>query len=290
MPTPADGPQTPIGINHFGRLPLEDLLRRLPPLGYGAVDFGAAAGRLAGDRDALARIRRTSRELGLVPAGTHFRSFGFAFLAPGERRRAFLRESVEDVRVAAHLGARAIAFHLGNDLDLPPGGGDARLAEANAEVLRPAVRAAEEEGVALALENHCHGWGDRWEHLRAVAALLDSDAVGFTLDSGHAVVAGLRPEVMARAMGRRLVLTHLHDNDGTADQHRPAGRRGPNGALPGGGSIDWAALVGALRDAGYPERNAWVLEGGTQLPGDEVGPLLAAHIGAFAGVLCGAPP
>jgi hypothetical protein len=86
------------------------------------------------------------------------------------------------------------------------------------------------------------------------------------------------------------VLTHLHDNDGTADQHRPAGRRGPNGALPGGGSIDWAALVGALRDAGYPERNAWVLEGGTQLPGDEVGPLLAAHIGAFAGVLCGAPP
>ena len=79
----------------------------------------------------------------------------------------------------------------------------------------------------VALENHCHGWGDRWEHLRAEADLLHSERVGTTLDTGHAVVAGQRPEALARQMGR-LVLTHLHDNDGPADQHRPAGRAGPN--------------------------------------------------------------
>ena len=34
---------------------------------------------------------------------------------------------------------------------------------------------------------------------------------------------------------------HLHDNDGRSDLHLP----------PGAGTIDWAAVVLALKDAGY---------------------------------------
>src|SRR5581483_2887750 len=165
-----------------------------------------------------------------------------------------------------------------------PGVDDAALAAANAEALQPAVRVAEQEGVIVALENHCHGFGDRWEHLAAIADLLDSPATGFTLDSGHAVVAGQDPAALARRMGRRLALTHLHDNDGSADTHRPAGRSGPNGHQPGG-VVDWPALLAALQETGYPQRNVWMLEGGTQLPGDDVETLLATHLAAFQGLL-----
>lgn len=274
-------PGASIGINHFGKRALEEVLAQLPRHGYQAVDYSAAAGRLAADADALARIKRLTADLGLIPAATHFRSFGFAFLSPGERRETFLRDSVADVRAAAYLGARAIALHVGNDLATPPDVKDDALAAANAEALRPAVRVAEQENVGVALENHCHGWGDRWEHLEAVASLLNSPAVGFTLDTGHAVVAGQDPAALARRMGRRLLLTHLHDNHGDSDMHRPAGRCGPNGEDAGGGTVDWPALLAGLREVGYPERNVWMLEGGTQHPLDDVERLLAAHIAAF---------
>jgi len=274
----------PIGINHFGKWPLDDALRAIRRHGYEAVDYSAAAGRLAVVPDALAEVRRLTRDLGVIPAATHFRSFGFAFLRPGERRAAFLRESVEDVRAAAFLGAKAIAFHLGNDLASEPGMTDAGLAAANAEALEAAVRVAEQEGVGVALENHCHGFGDRWEHLEAVARCLNSPAAGFTLDSGHAVVAKQAPEQMARQMGQRLLLTHLHDNSGSSDVHRPAGRYGPNGEGEGG-VIDWPALIVALREVGYPQRNVWMLEGGQHLPGDDVEHLLAAHRVCFLRVL-----
>ncbi len=323
-----DGDGAIIGINHFGRWRLPEALRALARHGYRAVDYSAAAGRLAGDADALATVRRLTRDLGLRPAATHFRSFGFSFLAPAERYQAFCHQSVEDVRVAAYLGAPAIAFHLGNDLgggtdvaehdpsrtrELPqrqgsrwrhrfePVGGAVpavetagqagsrtlveALAAANAEALRPAVQVAEQEGVVVALENHCHGFGDRWEHLAAVADLLGSPAVGFTLDSGHAVVAGQDPARLARQMGLRLALTHLHDNDGTADTHRPAGRSGPNGEQAGGAVVDWPALIRALQEVRYPERNHWILEGGTQVPGDDVDRLLAAHLASFSALL-----
>ncbi len=273
-----------IGINLFGALPWMEVLRAMARLGYRAVDLSATAGRLSSDPDALSALRRLVRDLGLIPAATHFRSFGFAFLRPGERRDAFLRDSVADVRAAAFLGAPAIAFHAGNDLAGEPGIDDAALAAANAEVLQPAVRVAEQEGVIVALENHCHGFGDRWEHLAAIARLLSSPATGFTLDSGHAVVAGQDPAALARCMGPRLALTHLHDNDGMADTHRPAGRSGPNGHAAGG-VVDWSALLVALQETGYPQRNAWVLEGGTQLPGDDVETLLATHLAAFRALL-----
>jgi len=274
----------PLGINHFGKVPLLDWLREVKQAGYQAVDYSAAAGKMAGDEAALAAVRRFSQDLDLIPAATHFRSFGFGFLRPGEQRQAFLRESVEDVRAAGFLGVRAIAFHLGNNLSLGPGSTENSLAEANAEALRDAVHVAEEEGVSVALENHCHGYGDRWEHLEVVARLLDSPAVGFTLDTGHAVVAGQSPADLARRMGTRLMLTHLHDNDGAADQHRPAGRRGPNGESEGG-VIDWPALIAALREVDYPQRNVWMLEGGTQVPGDDVTQLLVAHRRAFIALL-----
>jgi sugar phosphate isomerase/epimerase len=278
-PTVAAGER--IGINCIGRRPVEESLRVIKELGYAGVDYSAGISRLAADGDALARIRNLTRDLGLIPAATHTRSFGTAFLAPGEAHDAFLRESVEDVRLAAFLGVRAVAFHVAKQPANQDPRSDGSIAAANAEVFRTAVEVAEQEGVYVALENHFRGFGERWEQLEMVASLLDSPAVGFTLDSGHAVVAGQDPAALARLMGARLHLTHLHDNHGTADTHRPAGRYGIDGGETGPAGIDWPSLIAALREIGYPERNVWMLEGGLQIPGDDADRLLATHIACF---------
>jgi sugar phosphate isomerase/epimerase len=86
-------------------------------------------------------------------------------------------------------------------------------------------------------------------------------------------------------MGQRLWLTHLHDNDGARDTHRPAGRAGANGSEDGPAAIEWAGLLAALREIGYPQRNVWMLEGGTQIPGDDPETLLGSHLAAFVGKL-----
>ncbi|MHB9144761.1 MAG: sugar phosphate isomerase/epimerase family protein [Symbiobacteriia bacterium] len=47
------------------------------------------------------------------------------------------------------------------------------------------------------------------------------DNVGFILDFGHSRVAGRTPEEYVRALGGRIWHTHLHQNDGLYDVHRP---------------------------------------------------------------------
>lgn len=57
------------------------------------------------------------------------------------------------------------------------------------------------------------------------------------LDTGHANVNGWDIARAVRDLGGKLVGTHIHDNDGTADSHQPVGS----------GSIDWAAYFAAVK-------------------------------------------
>lgn len=260
-----------IGINLFGRLDPLDGVRRIAEAGYDAIDY-SAIGRLAAPGSLLAAaLRDLSAELGLRPAALHYRSFGFDFLGSADARLRFQATSQEDVRLCAELGAPAIAFHLGNDLPAS----DAQLAAANAEALAPAVQLAGDLGVGIALENHCHGWGDRYAHLAMVTDALATTHVGFCCDSGHAAVAGIDAPELIAAMGPRLQLVHLHSNDGQRDTHRPAGD----------GVVDWPPLLAALEQVDYT--GTLLLEGGLHLPGDDVETLLAAHLRGYRAALAG---
>ena len=68
---------------------------------------------------------------------------------------------------------------------------------------------------------------------------LGPDDLGFCYDSGHALVSGQADLVVRYA--ERLLATHLHDNDGTADQHRLAGE----------GRADWPMILGAIKRSAY---------------------------------------
>ncbi|MDD4889050.1 MAG: sugar phosphate isomerase/epimerase [Phycisphaerae bacterium] len=63
--------------------------------------------------------------------------------------------------------------------------------------------------------------------------------LGFCYDSGHAVLSN-QQYLLAKYIDRLLV-THLHDNDGTKDQHR----------MPGEGKADWPMIVRTLKGSSY---------------------------------------
>lgn len=93
-------------------------------------------------------------------------------------------------------------------------------------------------GVRIALENG--GSPQSWDSLMQVFAEYEDDFVGLCYDSGH---GNLMPDGLDRleAVADRLISLHLHDNDGTADQHR----------LPFMGNVHWARLMSIIARSSY---------------------------------------
>lgn len=132
----------------------------------------------------------------------------------------------------AELGCRTYVVHLG----VSPHDGKR---EAAWERVRKAVDVlgarAEALGVALALENGMQGYLASNDDLLSFVAEYDHPAVGICYDSGHAhIMEGAA--VVLEALSPYVVTAHLHDNDGTSDQH----------LVPGQGTVDWRPVTEAL--------------------------------------------
>lgn len=67
------------------------------------------------------------------------------------------------------------------------------------------------------------------------------DEVKVCLDVGHANVLGVNLYDTVTMLGDRLIALHLHDNDGTGDQHR----------LPFSGTADWDGFCRGLAEIGF---------------------------------------
>ena len=91
-------------------------------------------------------------------------------------------------------------------------------------------------GVMLSLENHPHG---TWEFLERFFERYPANYVGLTYDSGHGHISKEHSLAKLEKNLDRLCAVHLHDNDGTADQHQP----------PFYGTLDWPRLARLLAKA-----------------------------------------
>lgn len=99
------------------------------------------------------------------------------------------------------------------------------------------IDAAEEAGVAMALENMLPNHaGCEIRHILEVVDGIDSPALGICFDSGHAHVCGNMVECM-EAFGGRMISIHMQDNDGTRDMH----------LQPPYGTTDWTAFAETLK-------------------------------------------
>lgn len=142
------------------------------------------------------------------------------------------RNSVERVKstldAASEAGAGAVVVHGGSVPHRYPEWVHEKSRENAREALAECAEYAQFVGVPLCLENQPIDEGKQRYTTTPddLAAMIDSvDApsqyLSVTLDVGHAKVNGHDWSEFVERFGHRIGVCHLHDNDGTADQHEP---------------------------------------------------------------------
>jgi len=107
--------------------------------------------------------------------------------------------------------------------------------------LRRMIDKAEQLEVNIAVENQCAP--EKNERAMEILEMFDSPRFGMCYDSGHGNTfksIGTGKE-MLRRFGHKLMALHLHDNDGSGDQH----------LLPFDGTVDWPSLMRQVEALGY---------------------------------------
>ncbi|HXH05740.1 MAG TPA: sugar phosphate isomerase/epimerase family protein [Vicinamibacterales bacterium] len=165
------------------------------------------------------------------------RTYSLAAADPGRRAEA-VRETLAALALARRVPARVLVVHLG-----VPAGQTAPAPDtldAARRSLEEIGRAAAEAGVRVALEVIPNALSTP----AALVRLLEEDPplehAGICLDFGHAFLLGGVADAIEEA-GGHLISTHVHDNDGRADDHR----------VPFEGGIDWAEALMAVQKVGY---------------------------------------
>jgi sugar phosphate isomerase/epimerase len=143
-------------------------------------------------------------------------------------RRATVRAVTRSLDLAAAVDAGGVVVHGGSVTPRYPDRVNRREREAAVASLRECASHAREVGVPLCLENS----RDKPDERRTtatpdrLAALLDDvdaapEHLRVTLDVGHAKATGVDYRAFVDRFGDRIHVAHLHDNDGTGDDHDP---------------------------------------------------------------------
>jgi sugar phosphate isomerase/epimerase len=207
---------------------VEEFMRYVTDLGLGHVEFKREY--LAGhpetpDPDQVAEL---AERYGVsVTYHAPFRDWN-----AGSYDETVRRDSIERVKRtlddAAEAGAEAVVVHGGSVPTRYPEWVHGQAKENARRSLAECAEYAQLVGVPLCLENQpIDEEKRRYTTTPAdLAAMLDSVDVdprylGITLDVGHAKVNGEDWQEFVERFGDRISVCHLHDNDGSADQHEP---------------------------------------------------------------------
>ncbi len=140
---------------------------------------------------------------------------------------------IDAIELASVIDADKVIVHASDFVN----GDRSRRMERAKGVLREMGVIAAESGIVLALENLPPGYlGHTPEEIISLLDRTDRGTMGVCFDSGHANLSGHFME-FAGALLPIAVTMHLHDNDGTDDQH----------AFPGTGNIDWHGFAHTYR-------------------------------------------
>jgi sugar phosphate isomerase/epimerase len=116
-----------------------------------------------------------------------------------------------------------LAFHVSQSKGEQP----VAPTEEGLKVVEELVKFAEDCDVKIAVENTMAP-----TFLDFVLSQIESPHLGFCYDTSHDFLYSPEPGLLIERWGKRLLMTHLADNDGVLDRHW----------LPGAGIIDWEVV------------------------------------------------
>ena len=153
-----------------------------------------------------------------------------------ERMRGVSVVSITEMaEYAADLGLSTITFHPGLYSMAVPDMRERSIAYAK-ESIRVLERVAEEYGVVMAVENMPSLPFMLGHTAQEMAELVEGTDMPICFDIGHANTVGDIDGII-ELLGDRIANVHIHDNDGTADQHRTIGD----------GNVDFDTVLRGLR-------------------------------------------
>ncbi|MDR3085882.1 MAG: sugar phosphate isomerase/epimerase, partial [Christensenellaceae bacterium] len=236
----------------------EEALCRIRTVGFDAADFdffqygrGERKNPLLLPEEGFlayfARLHELCEGMRLVIGQTHA---PFPLYRGDGQDEARLNLQRRAIWASAILGAPCMAAHPAKPKDYDPGTMREGALELNFRLFSGLIPCLEEHGVVLALEN-LFSYDENGEVREAPGSLpgelnrlvdaLNEQSPRFAacLDTGHALIMGVKPQEFALKLGKRLRIIHAQDNDGRHDQH----------LLPGLGRIDWKKFLKALKQA-----------------------------------------
>lgn len=150
-------------------------------------------------------------------------------------REASVMEIINMVEYAVNLNIRTITYHPGNYSFIVPDS-KGRSVECARRSIRALDRISEEYGVVMAIENMPSIKNMMGQTAEEMVELVEGSNMPVCFDVGHANTVG-QIDAMIDLLGDRFVNMHVHDNDGTWDQHMTIGD----------GNIDLGSVLKRLR-------------------------------------------
>jgi len=138
------------------------------------------------------------------------------------------------IAMTAGLGSDAIVLHIPYS-DGPDSQAWFDLVCRSLDELEPVCTRA---GVRIAIENLLKS--ESWPQINELIARYSPGFLGLCYDSGHGNYCPGSLDNLEQLKNRLLAL-HLHDNDGSGDQHK----------IPFNGSVDWQRLAGIIAVSSY---------------------------------------
>lgn len=241
--------------NAFTRFSLQKALEGIAAAGFEGVEILADAPHLwpdAADAKAVTAIRRRLEQLNLHVSNVNANcSFGYwkdappepyfepSLISPNPRHREDrIRLILKTLELAHELGSANISITSGRMLGgMPPDKAAWQFAQSIGPILDRAgqleidVGIECEPGLYIEYVAELRDWIDRLNHPR----------LGANLDVGHCQVIGEDIPGAVESLRRRIWNLHVEDIPGRKHYH----------LIPGHGTMDWPALINALRAIEY---------------------------------------
>jgi len=166
-------------------------------------------------------------------------------------RKRSVEEVILSIERCREMGGEFVVAHPGRKRDSKAPDAEAehdRHLERSIEGFKAVMDAARDNGILLAIENQWEDYvGGGEKHFLRFLDTLDPHVAGICFDSSHANITPGTHD-MIRRIKHPIIATHLSDNDGDYDMHRP----------PFTGSVDWEEVLRLLLEKGY--RGPWLIE------------------------------